>query len=114
MAEQQLLIPEDTYITPLKEILSDVTPLPTPKPQRDLDSIKKSLDTLFPEQQKEDRDIQKAKEILGALANLFPPVELKDTVVKMQFLAESWLDDFEREIFDGKTLNELLHEKGGL
>ena len=28
--------------------------------------------------------------------------------------AESWLDNFETEIFNGKTLNELLHERGGL
>ena len=29
-------------------------------------------------------------------------------------VAESWLDNFETDIFNGKTLNELLHERGGL
>ena len=33
----------------------------------------------------------------------------KDTVVEMKFLAVSWLDDFERDLFDGKTVNKLLN-----
>ena len=33
----------------------------------------------------------------------------KDTVVEMKFLALSWLDDFERDLFDGKTVNKLLN-----
>lgn len=34
--------------------------------------------------------------------------DLQDTVVEMKFLAQSWLDDFEKDIFEGKTLNELM------
>ena len=34
--------------------------------------------------------------------------DLQDTVVEMKFLAQSWLDDFEKDIFKGKTLNELM------
>jgi len=34
--------------------------------------------------------------------------KLKTTVVEMQFLVEIWLDDLEKQIFEGKTLNELL------
>ena len=33
----------------------------------------------------------------------------QDTVVEMKFLALSWLDDFEKSLFDGKTVNELLN-----
>lgn len=77
-------------------------------------TIKKSLDQLFPEQQYDDKDIQKVKDILGPLATKFSASELRDIVAETQFLVGSWLDDFEREIFNGLTLNELLHEKGGL
>ena len=35
--------------------------------------------------------------------------EDKDTVVEMKFLALSWLDDFEKSLFDGKTVNKLLN-----
>jgi hypothetical protein len=34
--------------------------------------------------------------------------DLQDTVVEMKFLALSWLDDFEKDLFEGKTLDELI------
>lgn len=34
--------------------------------------------------------------------------ELQKTVTEFQYLADVWLDEVEREIFGGKTLNELL------
>lgn len=116
MAEQQLLLPEERYITPLNEILNDVTPKPDQaplKPQSDHKSLKESLDILFPEQQHKEKRIQRAKEILGTLAQKFTDSQLRDVVTEIQFLADSWLDDFERKTFGGLTLKELLHEKGG-
>ena len=35
---------------------------------------------------------------------------LQDSVVEIKFLARTWLDDFEKDIFDGKTINELLNQ----
>lgn len=32
----------------------------------------------------------------------------QDSVVEIKFLAQTWLDDFEKQLFDGKTLRELL------
>lgn len=82
------------------------------KPYEISQSITHSLETLFPEQ-KFDKTIQKAREILGLLANEFTPEQLKDVVMEIQYLTDSWLDEYERELFNGKTLRELLHEKGG-
>ncbi len=31
-----------------------------------------------------------------------------DTVVEMKYLARSWLDQFEKQVFEGKTIDELL------
>lgn len=90
----------------LVEILNTV-----PQPSN-TQSIRKPLDELFPEQKYEEKDIQKAKEILGALANEFSTGQLKDIITEIRYLAECWLDDFEREMFSGLTLKELLHEKG--
>lgn len=114
--EQQLLIPQDRIITPLVEFLEEVAPKPINQPQskKPTNALKESLDNLFPEQQYDEKNIQKAKEILGKLADEFTQVQLKDTVTEVQFLAENWLDNYEREIFGGLTLQELLHEKGGL
>lgn len=110
--DRQLSISQDKIITPLAEVLQES--LPTSEPKSISSSVKQSLDDLFPEQQYDEKVIQEAKKALGTIANEFSQDELKDIVTKVQFLAESWLDDFEREIFEGKTLNELLHAKGGL
>ncbi len=61
-----------------------------------------------------ENDLEGAKEILGTLTDQFTLDELKVIITEIKYLAESWLDDFERGIFDGKTLNELLNIYGGL
>ena len=112
--QQSLIITEDQIIAPLVEVLDKVTPSVNHSPEPVSQTLTKSLDELFPEQQYDEKNIQKAKEILGKTANELTPDELQDTVIEMQFLASSWLDDFERKIYKGLTLRELLHEKGGL
>ncbi len=77
-------------------------------------SLTQSLDLMFPEQKRQDRDIAKAKEALGELAKEFSDTELKEIVTDIDYLVTHWLDDFERTLFDGLTLRELIHEKGGL
>lgn len=114
--EQQRLITEEQITSPLIKVINDATPKIPNTPQKlpkESPSLKKSLEDLFPEQAYEDKKIQQAKKSLGPLANEFTPEQLKDTITEIQFLAESWLDDFERSIFDGHTLQEMLHERGG-
>jgi hypothetical protein len=55
-----------------------------------------------------DEEILDAKKVLGELASEIPEDDLKNTITEIHFLAESWLDDFERQAFGGKTLQELL------
>lgn len=109
-ATQTPIVTEEQIMTPLTEILNDA--IPTTKPKIISEKLIGSLDDLFPEQQYAEKDIQKAKEILGELTKEFTPDQLKDAVTEIQYLCESWLDDLERQIFKGRTLNELLHEKG--
>lgn len=104
---QQLTTNEAKIVAPLVEILNDV---PNSKPK---ESLGETLANLFPEQQYEDKRIKSAKSILGPIANEFTQDQLLDVVSEISFLVESWLDDFEREIFNGLTLGELLHDKGG-
>lgn len=45
-------------------------------------------------------------------ANNFPNDNAQqDTVVEMRYLARSWLDQFEKQVFEGKTIDELLNSK---
>ncbi len=116
MENKEFIITEDKFIPPLIKILEEVTPGNIPAkstPQKSAKSFKESLDNLFPEQEY-DKQLQKAKEVLGSVAKDLSAQELKDVITEVQYLVSTWLDDFEREIFSGKTLKEVLHEKGGL
>lgn len=113
--EKKLLVTEEKIVTPFIEILENTIPKSnhTSLPSGGVSqTVSEALDELFPEQQYEEKSIQTAKEILGPIAKELSPEELKCAVVEMQFLVETWVDDFEKSIFDGLTLRELLHEKG--
>ena len=99
---------------PLLDILDEAVSKPQKRQepsQKKAEVIKESLDQLFPEQQYEEKAIQKTKQILGELSKQFTPQQLKEIAIEVQFLADTWLDDFERKTFQGKTLKELLHER---
>ena len=53
--------------------------------------------------------VQKARQTLSSTASNAPVGDLHDAVVEIRFLALSWLDDFEKELFEGKTIDELLN-----
>lgn len=72
-------------------------------------SIEKQLDNLFPEQLREDKTVKRTKELLGNLPGKFSEDEIQTIATEIQYLCETLLDAYERTIFDGKTLNELLN-----
>lgn len=39
------------------------------------------------------------------------PEDQKALQTEIKFLATSWLDDFEKKTFNGKTVNELLNQR---
>ncbi len=104
---------QDTKITH-EQILCSTTKVLESYTPHSITHPPQSLEEMFPEQKYEDKDVQKAKQILEEVANQFSPEELKVAVTEIQYLVSTWVDDFEREIFEGKTLRELLHEKGSL
>ncbi len=79
------------------------------KPTLKQDATTALLSQIFPEQNREDKSIKQARIILGSLLEKFSTDELQETVILLQYLTESWLDMYERELFDGMTLNELLN-----
>lgn len=111
VSEQQLIISKDKITTPLINVLNSEGPT-RPGIKHSSRSIKESLDILFPEQQYEDKSIQRAREILGKVANEFSKEQLEEVVAEIQYLIASWLDDYERSILGNRTLNEFLHERG--
>lgn len=113
--ERNQIVTEQQILQPVPSVLEEITPRPTiTKPIAVSPSSEKSIHDLFPEQEYEDKAIQRAKEILGKTASNFSKEEVRDLVAQVEYLVETWLDDFERDIFKGRTLNELLHERDGL
>jgi len=56
-------------------------------------------------------NIEKAKDILGKGATLISDREFQDIITKFEYLAESFLDTYEKKIYQGKTLEQLLHNE---
>lgn len=67
------------------------------------------INQLFSEQDSREKSILEAREILGESAKDMTDEQVFDLVTEMQYLADSWLEEYEREVFDGKTLIELLN-----
>ncbi len=64
-----------------------------------------TLNKMFPEQVHEDKLTQKAKEILGSDYSL---EDAKSLIAAYEFLIQNWLEEYEKRVFDDKTLKELL------
>ncbi|MCX6810336.1 MAG: hypothetical protein NTY30_01190 [Candidatus Berkelbacteria bacterium] len=73
-------------------------------------SLEYALKTIFPES-KTETQLQKARRILGDIATDMSDDELIGCLAQFQFLLNSWLDDYEKQIFNEKPLDQLL--KGG-
>jgi len=99
---------ETQKIQPLQsETTSNQSPL--------LDSLSQSQDTyeklneLFSEQDQQQKTILEARETLGDSAKELTDEQVYDLATEMQHLVDTWLEEFERKTFDGKTLKELLN-----
>jgi len=68
-----------------------------------------TLQSIFPTKQEETKLI-KARRILGDIATDISDTELESNIAEFQYLVDSWLDEFEKNIFDNKTLIEVLRE----
>lgn len=77
----------------------------------EVNSLTNLLDKMFPENRPEDKELFEVKKILGEKGKTLTSEQTKDMMAKIQYLVESWLDEYERQIFEGQTLNELLSSK---
>jgi hypothetical protein len=112
--ERNQIVTEQEILLPVAQIIDGSSYKPTQaRVVGTFPSSVQSIQDLFPEQEYEEKSIQLAKKALGTISAEFSSEELKMVITEAEFLTESWLDEFERQIFKGLTLHELLHEKGG-
>lgn len=74
------------------------------------DSIMALLNSLFPEQQREDKEVRQVKEILGNLVDRFDIEEMQVMISEIQYITTIWLDGYEKDILGGKTLKDILND----
>lgn len=60
----------------------------------------------FPET-KETTKADKARQILGENGKNITDEQLETFIAQLELLMNSWLDSYERQLFDGKTLREI-------
>lgn len=65
---------------------------------------------MFPEKKEEDR-LQKARRILGSTIEGISDEQLEVYIAEFQYLITAWLDEYERKVFNGLTLREVLQEE---
>jgi hypothetical protein len=54
--------------------------------------------------------LQKTRHIMGDAASELSDDELENYITEFQHLIDYWLDTFEKDLFDGVTLQQLLRE----
>ncbi len=69
------------------------------------DVLANSIHEMFPEQAHEDNTVLKSKQILGGK---YTTEEVKSMLASYEYLTNVWLEEYERKIFNKKTLKELL------
>lgn len=58
---------------------------------------------------KNSRELHKISHASKIENSPIPQEVLQDTTVEIRFLATSWLDDFEKKVFEGKTVNQIIN-----
>ncbi len=72
------------------------------------ESIIALVNKFFPDC-KNEKDNEHIKKIISSLLNQYADEELQTVLTEIQYLCESILEEYERKIFKGKSLNELLN-----
>lgn len=67
--------------------------------------LSNSINEMFPEQNHEDNAVLKAKQVLG---DKYSTEEVKSMLASYEYLVSTWLEEYEKKIFNKKTLKELL------
>lgn len=75
-----------------------------------LQPISNALDRVFSTQREESK-VDKTRRIMGSLTNDLSDEELEVYITEFQYLIDEWLDCFERQVFDGQTLKQVLGQE---
>lgn len=72
--------------------------------------LENTLNFLFP-QKSEENKVARMRSRLGETARTLSDIQIEKVVAEFQFLIDAWLDEYEKEVFKGITLKEVLNER---
>lgn len=73
-------------------------------------SLESALESIFPDQQDETQ-LQKAQRIMAGEIDTLSDEELKVAITEFHYLLSTWFDEFEKSVFNNKTLQQILKEE---
>lgn len=59
----------------------------------------------------EDNKFMKMRKLLGKAAQGLSDEQIEALTINFQYLVDSWIDEYERKVFNGKLLREVLNEE---
>ena len=80
------------------------------EPQNLFDPLENAFKEIFP-QNPEENTVIKMRRMLGEKAKDMSDERIQCLTTEFQFLIDTWLDEFEKDLFNGMTLKEILNEK---
>lgn len=72
-----------------------------------LSGLEISLNAIIPTYEEENK-LTKSRSLLGSISKELSNDELEIVTAQFEYLANCWLDQYERTVFQGKTLGELM------
>ncbi|MCL4384111.1 hypothetical protein M1116_01530 [Patescibacteria group bacterium] len=78
------------------------------KLQSDQQGIYDQINHLLSSQDQQEKIVKETRNILGVTADILTDSEILDLANEVQYVVDNWLEEFEKQIFEGKTLTELL------
>lgn len=94
--------------SPINTVIKNSTQYNTANLRINSQGVYDQINNHFSEQNQQQKIVQEAREILGESAAKMNDEKVYDMVVEMQYLVDTWLEEFEKDVFDGKTLKEIM------
>ncbi len=63
----------------------------------------------FVSQANKESQLEKSRRILGEVASDIPDDDLQIFLTEIQYLINSWFDHYEKQVFNGQTLRQILN-----
>ena len=93
---------------PTFESIPEVIPEAPKEAPKAYSSLADAINSIIPDQSEENKVLRMRKH-LGKTAENLSDAQVETITTEFQFLIDNWLDEYERDVFNGMTLKEVLN-----